>query len=144
MLSCACMKTEVNLRNVTAGDRKLMEAAHDKAVYQWISNSVFKNARIAGAPITCIMAMMWILAWKEAPEGTQAKSRLVAKGFTDPDLLTIRAEAPTLAQSADIAPYNWLVPMHSNLKSETPLQPSSKAILRNIIGAHAWNILQIS
>ena len=42
--------------------------------------------------------MRWILTWKEAPEGTKAKARLVPKGFTDPDLLTIRAEAPTLSK----------------------------------------------
>ena len=30
--------------------------------------------------------------------GTKAKARLVATGFTDPDLLTIRAEAPTLSK----------------------------------------------
>ena len=75
-----------------------MEAAKDKEVDQWISNSVFKIVRRAGIPIKRIMAMRWILTWKEAPEGTKAKARLVAKGFTDPDLLTIRAEAPTLSK----------------------------------------------
>merc|ERR1712026_164632 len=67
-------------------------------VDQWISNSVFKIVRRAGIPIKRIMAMRWILTWKQAPEGTKAKAPLVAKGFTDPDLLTIRAEAPTLSK----------------------------------------------
>jgi len=91
-------KTEVSIRNLNAEKRKLMEAAKDKEVDQWISNSVFKIARRAGIPIKRIMAMRWILTWTEAPEGTKAKSRLVAKGFTDPDLLTIRAEPPTLSK----------------------------------------------
>ena len=38
------------------------------------------------------------MTWKEAPEGTKAKARLAAKGITDPDLLTIRGEAPTLSK----------------------------------------------
>ena len=43
--------------------------------------------------------MRWVLTWKEIPEGgTQAKSRLVAKGITDPDMLTVRAEAPTISK----------------------------------------------
>ena len=45
------------------------------------------------------MAMRWILTWKEAPDGAKAKEHLVAKGLTDPDLLTIREEAPTLSKT---------------------------------------------
>lgn len=52
--------------------------------------------RRTGVPIKRIMAMRWIPTWKEVPEGSKTTSRLVAKGFTGPDLLTIRAEAPTL------------------------------------------------
>ena len=77
---------------------KQFEAAKDKETDQWISNSVFKIVRRAGVLVKRIMAMRWILAWKESLEGTNAKSRLVAKWFTDPDLLTIRAEAPTLSK----------------------------------------------
>merc|ERR1711884_1021384 len=91
-------KSEVSIRNLNAEERKLIEAAKDKEVDQWISNSVFKIVRKAGVPLNRIMSMRWILTWKEAPEGTKAKARLVAKGFTDPDLLTIRAEAPTLSK----------------------------------------------
>ena len=98
MLADGKRKTEVSIRDLNTEERKLMEAAKDKEVDQWISNSVFKIVRRAGIPIKRIMAMRWILTWKEAPEGTKAKARLVAKGFTDPDLLTIRAEAPTLSK----------------------------------------------
>ena len=91
-------KAEVSIRDLTAEERNVMEDAKDKEVDQWISNSVFKIVRRAGIPIKRIMAMRWILTWKEAPEGTEAKARLVAKGFTDLDLLTIRAEAPTLSK----------------------------------------------
>merc|ERR1712155_307875 len=44
------------------------------------------------------MSTIWNLTWEDAPEGAQAKTRLVAKGFTDPELLTIRGEAPTLSK----------------------------------------------
>ena len=87
-------KTEVNIRHLNAEERRQMEEAKDNEVDQWISNSVFKIVRRAGVPLKRIMSMRWILTWKQAPEGTKAKARLVAKGFADPDLLTIRAEAP--------------------------------------------------
>ena len=79
MLADNRRKTEVSIRNLNAEERKLMEAAKDKEVDQWISNSVFKKVRRAGIPIKRIMAMRWILTWKEAPEGTKAKARRVAK-----------------------------------------------------------------
>ena len=79
MLADNRRKTEVSIRNLNVEERKLMEAAKDKEVDQWISNSVFKIVRRAGIPIKRIMAMRWILTWKEAPEGTKAKARLVAK-----------------------------------------------------------------
>ena len=91
-------KAEVNIRHLSAEERRLMEEAKDKEVVQRVSNSVFKIVRRAGVPLKRIMSMRWILTWKQAPEGTKAKARLVAKGFTDPDLLTIRAEAPTLSK----------------------------------------------
>ena len=83
--------------NLTAEERRLMDYTTDNDAEPWISNSVFKTVRRTGVPITRIMAMRWTLTWKEAPEGTRATSRLVAKCFTDPDLLTIRAEAQTLS-----------------------------------------------
>ena len=85
-------RTEVNIRNLTTEERQQFEAAKDKEVDQWISNSVFKIVRRVGVPLKRSIAMRWILTWKEAPEGTKAKARLVAKRFTDPDLLTIRVK----------------------------------------------------
>ena len=50
------------------------------------------------------MPMRWVLTWKLVNDGDtpteQAKARLVVKGFTDPDLTTLRAEAPTLSKAA--------------------------------------------
>ena len=69
-----------------------------KEIDQWIENVVLSIARKAGVPTDRIMSMRWILTWKDAPDNTVAKARLVIKGFTDPDLTTIRAEAPTLSK----------------------------------------------
>ena len=46
------------------------------------------------------MTMLWVLTWKVIPgqEKRNAKARLVVRGFQDPDLQTLRAEAPTLAR----------------------------------------------
>ena len=48
--------------------------------------------------------MRWLLVWKTLTEGDEtsvkAKARLVVKGFTGPDLTTLRAEAPTLSKQA--------------------------------------------
>ena len=79
MISDRARKVEVSLRNCNVDERRQFEEAKDKEAYQWISTSVFKIVRRAGVPIKRIMAMRWILTWKEAPEGTKAKARLVAK-----------------------------------------------------------------
>ena len=44
MIANARRKTEVNIRNLSADERKLMEEAKDKEVDQWISTSVCKVA----------------------------------------------------------------------------------------------------
>ena len=46
--------------------------------------------------------MRWVLTWKLSEETGEygAKARLVIKGFTDPDLTTLRAEAPTLSKGS--------------------------------------------
>ena len=63
--------------------------------FEGSADSVFNMVWRTGVPITRSMAMLWVLAWQEVPEGTKANARLVATGFIGPDLLTIRAEAPT-------------------------------------------------
>ena len=48
------------------------------------------------------MKTRWVLTWKDAPEEAEgktkrAKARLVVVGFTDPDLLDVPRDSPTLA-----------------------------------------------
>ena len=106
MTSDARRNTEVSLRHATPEERNQMAQAKRSEVDQWISYPVTRIVRRAGVPLTRIMSMRWVLTWKdveatsEAPTGRKAKARLVVKGFTDPDLLTVRAEAPTLSKIA--------------------------------------------
>jgi len=109
MSSEAKRHQEVNLKQLTPQEKKLFEQAKSKELDQWISNSVFSIAKKSGVPLDRIMSMRWVLTWKY-PEGDldvktrKAKARLVVKGFTDPDLTTIRAESPTLSRLAK----HWL------------------------------------
>ena len=98
MTSQAKRNMEVKLSHLNPSEKKLFYEAKDKELDQWISYSVFKVCRRAGVPLSRIMPMRWVLTWKESPEGTKAKARLVIKGFTDPDLVSLRAEAPTLSK----------------------------------------------
>ena len=101
MASDVKRNTEVSIRWLSKSDKLKFEAAQSKEMDQWVENAVFSIARKAGVPVDRIMSMRWILTWKDAPENSVAKARLVIKGFQDPDLTTLRAEAPTLSKLAD-------------------------------------------
>ena len=88
----------MSLKWLSKADRAKFAAAQSKEMDQWVDNAVFSIARRAGVPIDRIMSMRWILTWKDAPENSIAKARLVIKGFQDPDLCTVRAEATTLSK----------------------------------------------
>ena len=98
MASDVKRNAEVSLKWLPKADRRKFEEAQTNEMDQWVENAVFSIARRAGVPVDRIMCMRWILTWKDAPENSVAKARLVINGFTDPDLTTIRAEAPTLSK----------------------------------------------
>jgi len=92
---------EVVIRNLSKEEKAEFDKAKRKELDQWVSNSVFSICKRAGVPTDRIMAMRWVLTWKAADDeakSRKAKARLVVKGFTDPDLTTIRAESPTLSR----------------------------------------------
>eukprot|EP00971_Amphidinium_carterae_P048352 952851-Amphidinium_carterae.2 len=62
---------------------------------QWVSNSVFRVAKRSGLSQNQIMSMRWVLTLKCDGDSVKPKARLVVKGFTDPDLINMRVEAPT-------------------------------------------------
>jgi len=103
MSSEAKRHAEVSLNRLTAYEKGQFDQAKKKELDQWVSHAVFSIAKRSGVPRERIMTMRWVLTWK-IPDGTAdqskriAKARLVVKGFTDPDLTTIRAESPTLSR----------------------------------------------
>ena len=104
MTSDAKRGSEVSLSKLTAKDKALFDEAKRKELDQWVDHSVLEVALRAGVPVSRIMPMRWVLTWKTVKEGedqhTKAKARLVVKGFTDPDLIELRAEAPTLGKQS--------------------------------------------
>ena len=97
-------QAEVRISQLNAEDRRRFQEAKDKELDQWISHAIFEVVNRAGIPTSRIMPMRWVLVWKTLNEGNEtsvkAKARLVVKGFTDPDLTTLRAEAPTLSKAS--------------------------------------------
>ena len=93
-------KTEVNLRNLSPAEQKQFHEAKKVELDSWVKHSVYSLADRTGVPRDRIMTMRLVLTWKVIP-GTadkKAKARLVVRGFQDPDLVELRAEAPTLAR----------------------------------------------
>ena len=113
--------TEVSIKHLNAQERQAVDFAKLGELDQWISHTVFEVAERSNVPINRIMGMRWVLTWKDAspdddPQVTvnsrKAKARLVIQGYTDPDLLTIRAEAPTLSRLGR----NWLLQVSASKK----------------------------
>ena len=100
MLCDGRRKNEVNIHAMTDKEKVKMNGAKKSEADQWIGNAVFTIAKRAGVPKNRIMSMRWVCTWKkiDGSDEKQAKARLVVKGFTDPDLIKIRAESPTLSK----------------------------------------------
>jgi len=78
------------------------------------------------------MAMRWILTWKkvEGSDEQKAKARLVVKGFTDPDLTTIRAVSPTLSKVGR----NCLLQLAASYKMKLSMGDVKTAFLQGNMG----------
>ena len=98
--SRARARVEVNIKKLSADESAQFRAAQDKEMDQWISNDVISVCQRADIPKERIMTMRFLHTWKVAEDTgeTQAKARLVVKGFTDPGLTEIRSEPPTLSR----------------------------------------------
>ena len=89
-------KTEVSLRSLSASEPKQFHEANKTELDQWMHHSVYSIASRSGVPKHRIMTMRWVLIWKIVPgqDDRKAKARLVVRGFQDPDLQVLGAEAP--------------------------------------------------
>ena len=102
MTSEAKRHTEVRISQLNATDKEKFNKAKDTELDQWISHAVVRVCQRSGVPLQRIMSMRWVLTWKTSDDqkDRKAKARLVVRGFEDPDLITVRAEAPTLSKPA--------------------------------------------
>ena len=91
--SRARARVEVNVKKLSADERAQFRAAQHKEMDQWICQR-------AGIPKQRVMTMRWVHTWEEDENTgeTKSKARLFVKGFTDPDLIEIRSESPTLSR----------------------------------------------
>lgn len=81
----------------TSCEAKRMTEVH---VRPWIANVVVSTCDRAGIVLERMMTMQWICTWKPPKElggARRAKARLVVRAYTDPDLTTVRFEAPTIS-----------------------------------------------
>ena len=115
-----------------------MTAAKKLEADQWIGTTVFSAAKRAGIPKHRIMSMRRILTWKkvEGSDGAKAKARLVVKGFTDPDLTTIRAESPTLPNTGRNSPLQ----MAASYRMRISMGDAKTAIPQGVMGGSERNI----
>ena len=90
-------RVEVNLKRLSPNDYKAFEHAKDKEIKEWLRTEAVRRALRSGIDPQALMKMRWILTWKN--EGQLAKARLVIQGYTDPDLLNLRTDAPTCSRS---------------------------------------------
>ena len=87
---------EVSLNRCTQEQRDMFRAAKQKEVAEWLKTEAVRRASRAGHSMSGLMRMRWILTWKDG--GTRAKARLVVLGYTDPQLLELRTDAPTCSR----------------------------------------------
>ena len=71
----------------------------------WLSSEAVIPILARGVPAERIMRMRWVLTWKDPPEESphdprKAKARLVVLGYTDPGLVGLPRDSPTLSSKA--------------------------------------------
>ena len=88
-------RPEVSLKKCTAEQRAAFETAKEKETGEWLRSAALLAVKREGIPEDRLMKSRWILTFKD--DG-RAKARLVLMGFTEPDLLHLRADSPTVSR----------------------------------------------
>ena len=94
-------RAEVFVKDLTATERGLFEAAKQKEIQCWLQTSAIRPILRQKLNPEQILKSRWILTWKapeSAEEGRRAKARLVVLGFQDPKLVEVMRDAPTLSR----------------------------------------------
>ena len=94
-------KVEVQWNTLSSADQEKFQCAKEKEIKAWVSHGTVCRLARGTLRDDQVMRCRWIFTWKSpAPGSTEprAKARLVIRGFEDPDLATIAADAPTLSK----------------------------------------------
>ena len=94
-------KVEIQWKNLTDADRVKFQNAKDKEIKAWVSHKTVCRLAKGTLRDDQIMRCRWIFTWKPPAPGTteeRAKACLVIRGFEDPELSSIAADAPTLSK----------------------------------------------
>ena len=134
---------EVNVRHLDEASQRLFHEARGKEVAQFLDRKAIKLLKRAGVPADRIMGMRFVQTWKSSGA---AKARLVLQGFTDPDLLKLRSDAPTISKRGRML--FFLACSHFKLQAEKAdvvgafLQSDSTEELRNVFGEPPYELLE--
>ena len=101
-------RVEVKLKDLGEEDQLRFAAAKDKELKAWLSHKTVQKVAQGKIPDNAIMRCRWLLSWKGASgdeppgelalNGKRAKARLVVIGYEDPDIDSVKNDAPTLTK----------------------------------------------
>lgn len=112
-------RAEVQVKSLSAEDRKLFDIAKDNELSCWISTSSLKPILRQKLNPDQILQSRWVLTWKDVeadgdvPAHRKPKARLVVLGFQDPKLTSVARDSPTLTREGRhtilqcISAYQW-------------------------------------
>ena len=97
-------RAEVQIKDLTAAERKLFDAAKEAELSCWLQTSALKPMLRKHLNPDQILRSRWVLTWKnvcnddEQTNARKAKARLVVLGYQDPRLTEVNRDAPTLTR----------------------------------------------
>ena len=94
-------KVEVQWNTLRSADKEKFQCANEKEIKAWVSHKTVCRLARGTLRDDQVVEHRWIFTWKSpAPGSTEprAKASLVIRGFEDPDLASIAADAPTLTK----------------------------------------------
>ena len=112
-------RAEVQLKDLSAEDKKLFSLAKEAEISCWLQTSALKPVLRKHLNPEQILKSRWVLTWKNmdtadsSGNSKKAKARLVVLGYQDPGLTEVQRDAPTLTREGRhtvlqwIASYQW-------------------------------------
>jgi hypothetical protein len=94
-------KVKIQWNTLTEPEKVKFQQAKQKEIKAWVDHKTVCRLAKGTLNDNQIMRCRWIFTWKPPAPGTteeRGKARLVIRGFEDPQLSTISADAPTLTK----------------------------------------------